>query len=79
MVFDAAEEAVDVAKAEVRGAGLLTLVLEKRIEMEKAGHVPSLADTEDSTPIEKEIHTLGRVPRRIQWICFTVALVELCE
>jgi hypothetical protein len=33
MAFDAAEEAVDVAKAEVRGAELPTLVLEKQIEM----------------------------------------------
>lgn len=79
MAFDAAEEAVGVAKAEVRGAELPALVSEKQIKIERAGHVSSLADTEDSTPIEKEIHTLRRVPGRIPWICFTVALVELCE
>ena len=65
MAFDTAEEAAEVAKAEVRGAGLPTPVLEKQIEIEKAGHVPSLADTKDSTPTKKEIYTLRRVPRRM--------------
>ena len=59
MAFDTAEEAAGVAEVEVRGTGLPTRVLEK------AGHVPSLANTKDSTPTKKETHTLRRVPRRI--------------
>ncbi|XTI90586.1 hypothetical protein V2W45_1345266 [Cenococcum geophilum] len=58
MAFDAAEEAVNVAKAEVRGAGLPTPVLEKQIEMEKAGHAPSLADTEHTSHLSLVVTTI---------------------
>lgn len=77
--MDPAQEAAEVAKLQVKGAGLPTPVLEKQNAMELGDYAPSDTDTDDAVPTEEEIHTLRRMPARIPWICFTVAFVELCE
>jgi POT family proton-dependent oligopeptide transporter len=79
MAFGTTEEAAEVAKAQIEGAGLQTPTLEKQMEMEKGEYVPSETETDDSVPTKEEIDTLRRIPGYIPWICFTVAFVELCE
>jgi POT family proton-dependent oligopeptide transporter len=85
--MDPTQEAADVVKSHVKGAGLPTPELEKQIELENSGtpsYQPSNHDGDDAygdgpIPTDEEIHTLRRVPASIPWLCFTVAFCELCE